>query len=152
MSGQHSIHTLPTALTWAKLPVRLTARRVQCDEGSSGATGCGQGLCCALRKLRAAHRMRDNEPVCAGICHPDMSALTAVGRRRHVPAECTDSQWLRRSKYANVSRFCEKLIATGFRFLAESPRPRAIGERSLTISNQHSAVSTQPLSSMLTEE
>jgi hypothetical protein len=32
------MHTLPTALPWANLPVRLTARRVRCDEASSAAT------------------------------------------------------------------------------------------------------------------
>src|SRR6185312_17294500 len=51
-----------------------------------------------------------------------MYGLTAVGQKRHVPAECTDSQWLRRGKYANVNGFWTKLPAS-----SSHPREAKIG-------------------------
>jgi hypothetical protein len=37
-----------------------------------------------------------------------MYSLTAVGRKRHVPVGCTDSQLVRLDRYANVSSFWQR--------------------------------------------
>ncbi|HWG86167.1 MAG TPA: hypothetical protein VN679_00200 [Candidatus Acidoferrales bacterium] len=61
------------------------------------------------------------------------TALTAVGQKRHVPAECTDSQWIRWQKPGILAGLSQHGIALA-RFIALESASQEAPETGLALS------------------